>query len=96
MSFGIALFARFPMIGTSVMALAAGLKANPLFMILLPILGNHGLWISLLLFFVCGASKSKLNDVFLLPRSLIEAIDLVSFKAKSSEYVKNEFADDIE
>ena len=49
-SFGIALFARFPMIGASVMALAAGLKANPLFMILLPVFKRR--WSAVAVFLV--------------------------------------------
>ena len=49
-SFGIALFARFPVIGASVMALAAGLKANPLFMILLPVFKRR--WSAVAVFLV--------------------------------------------
>jgi len=44
---------------------------------------------SLLLFFVCGALKSKLKEVFRLPKLLMEAIDLVNFNAKSSVLVKS-------
>ncbi len=35
---GLAFFTRVPVLGSAVMAIAAGLKANPLFMILLPVL----------------------------------------------------------
>jgi hypothetical protein len=44
---------------------------------------------SLLLFFVCGTSKSKLKDVLRFPMLLIEANDLVNFNAKSSESVNS-------
>lgn len=60
-SFGIALFARFPVIGTSVMALAAGLKANPLFMILMPVFKRR--WSAVAVFLVLTVGFVLMPDL---------------------------------
>jgi hypothetical protein len=95
--FGLAVFARVPVLASSLMALAAGLKANPLFMVLLPIYKKRwaavGVFFGLTLVLVAAPDLVKFavtdtwrDSSFTVPGSVLPKRDTVpqgQFKAEA-------------
>lgn len=95
--FGLAAFARVPVAASSLMALAAGLKANPLFMVLLPFYKKRwaavGVFLGLTAVLVVAPDLAKfaVNDTwqdssFTVPGSVLSKRDTVpqgQFKAEA-------------
>ncbi len=95
--FGLAAFARVPVLASSLMALAAGLKANPLFMVLLPFYKKRwaavGIFLGLTAVLVVAPDLAKFavsdtwrDSSFTVPGSVLPKRDTVpqgQFKAEA-------------
>ena len=97
--FGLAFFTRVPVLGSAVMAIAAGLKANPLFMILLPVFKRRWTAAVLFIFVTVGCvvapdlAKYSVSDLwteseFTVPGSVMpkrDEIPQIQFRAEVHE-----------